>query len=106
MLFLDKTGVKWKSLSRVRLFATPWTTYSPWDSPGQNTGVGSLSLLPGIFPTQGQKPRSPTLQAGSLPAEPQGKPGIGITMQYGCKLQELSTWGKQEWPDNMERLKH
>ena len=27
---------------------------SPWDSPGQNTGVGSRSLLQGIFPTQGQ----------------------------------------------------
>ena len=27
--------------------------YSPWNSPGQNTGVGSLSLLQGIFPTQG-----------------------------------------------------
>ena len=25
---------------------------SPWDSPGQNTAVGSLSLLQGIFPTQ------------------------------------------------------
>ena len=27
--------------------------YSPWTSPGQNTGVNSLSLLQGIFPTQG-----------------------------------------------------
>ena len=27
--------------------------YSPWNSPGQNTGVSSLSLLRGIFPTQG-----------------------------------------------------
>ena len=36
-------------LSHVPLFATP----SPWNSPGQNTGVGSLSLLQGIFPTQG-----------------------------------------------------
>ena len=27
--------------------------YSPWNSSGQNTGVGSLSLLQGIFPTQG-----------------------------------------------------
>ena len=27
--------------------------YSPWNSPGQNTGLGSLSLLKGIFPTQG-----------------------------------------------------
>ena len=26
--------------------------YSPRNSPGQNTGVGSLSLLQGIFPTQ------------------------------------------------------
>ena len=30
--------------------------YSPWNSPGQNTGVGSLSLLQGIFPTQGPNP--------------------------------------------------
>ena len=30
--------------------------YSPWDSPGQNTGVGSLSLLQGIFQTQGLNP--------------------------------------------------
>ena len=27
--------------------------YSPWNSAGQNTGVGSLSVLQGIFPTQG-----------------------------------------------------
>jgi len=26
--------------------------YGPWNSPGQNTGVGSLSLLQGISPTQ------------------------------------------------------
>ena len=26
--------------------------YSPWHSPGQITGVGSCSLLQGIFPTQ------------------------------------------------------
>ena len=41
-----------ESISRVRLFATPWTIYSPWNSPGQNTGVGSCSLLQGIFPAQ------------------------------------------------------
>ena len=33
--------------------------YSPWDSPGQNTGVGSLSLLQRIFPTQGSNPDLP-----------------------------------------------
>ena len=31
----------------------PHRLYSPWNSPGQDTGVGSLSLLQGIFPTQG-----------------------------------------------------
>ena len=31
----------------------PHGLYSPWNSPGQNTRVGSLSLLQGIFPTQG-----------------------------------------------------
>ena len=30
--------------------------YSPWDSLGQNTGVGSLSLLQGISTTQGLNP--------------------------------------------------
>ena len=33
--------------------------YSPWNSPGQNTGVGSLSFLQGIFPTQGLNPGLP-----------------------------------------------
>ena len=31
----------------------PHGLYSPWNSPGQNTGAGSLSLLQRIFPTQG-----------------------------------------------------
>ena len=30
----------------------PRELYSPWNSPGQNTGVGSLSLIQGIIPTQ------------------------------------------------------
>ena len=51
------TSGKWKSLSRVQLFGNPWTI--PWNSPGQNTGVGSLSLLQGIFPTQGSNPGLP-----------------------------------------------
>ena len=33
--------------------------YSPWNSPGQNTGMGSLSRLQGIFPTQGSNPGLP-----------------------------------------------
>ena len=30
----------------------PHGLYSPWTSPGRDTGVGSLSLLQGIFPIQ------------------------------------------------------
>ena len=37
----------------------PHGLYSPWNSPGQNTGMGSLSLLQGIFLTQGSKPGLP-----------------------------------------------
>ena len=39
----------------------------PWDFPGKNTGVGSLSLLQGIFLTQGSNPGLLQLQADSLP---------------------------------------
>ena len=33
--------------------------YNPWNSPGQNGGLGILSLLHGIFPTQGSNPGLP-----------------------------------------------
>ena len=37
----------------------PMDLYSPCNSPGQNTGVGSLSFLQGIFPIQGLNPGLP-----------------------------------------------
>ena len=37
----------------------PHGLYSPWNFPGQNTGMGSLSLLQGIFPTHRSKPGLP-----------------------------------------------
>ena len=43
---------KWQLLSHVDSLQ-PQGLYSPWNSPGQNTGVGSRSLLQAIFPTQG-----------------------------------------------------
>ena len=49
--------VKVKSLSGVRLFASPWTIAAmllcPWDFPGKSTGVGCHFLLQRMFPTQG-----------------------------------------------------
>ena len=53
-LIISSEKWKCKSLSRVRLFVTPST--SPWNSWGWNTGVRSLSLLQGIFPTHGSNP--------------------------------------------------
>ena len=55
-------------------FLQPHGLYSLWNSQDQNTGVGSLSFLQGIFPNSGIKPRSPTLLVNSLPAELPGKP--------------------------------
>ena len=49
---------KWKSINCVHSLQS-FGLYSPWNSPGQNTGVGSLSLLQGIFPTQGLNPALP-----------------------------------------------
>ena len=34
----------------------PHVLYSPWNSPGQNTGMGSFFLLQGIFSTHGLNP--------------------------------------------------
>ena len=49
--------LKWsESHSVVSNSLQPHGLYSPWNSPGQNTGMGSLSLLQGIFPTQGLNP--------------------------------------------------
>ena len=68
-------GLQSLGSQRVRYnLATFWhhRLYSPWNSPGQNTG---LSLLQGIFPTNpGIELRSPALQVDSLPAELPGNP--------------------------------
>ena len=58
----------------------PHGLHSSWNSPGQNTGVGSLSLtFPGDLPNPGMEPRSPALQTDSLLSEPPGKPSFTIS---------------------------
>jgi len=99
-----------ESCSVVSDSLRPHGLYSPWNSPGLNTGVGSLSLLQGIFLTQRSNPGhlrcrqilyqlnhkdnprvlefltqesgSPALQTDSLPTELSGKtfPGYLITI--------------------------
>ena len=59
----------WNLLNHVRLFANPWTS-------GQNSGVGSLSLLQGIFPTQGLNPGLPHCRQFLYQLSHKGSPRI------------------------------
>ena len=67
-----------KSLSRVRLFGTPWTVayQAPlsieFSRQQYQSGLPFPSL--GDLPDPGIKPTSPALQADTLPSEPPGKP--------------------------------
>ena len=58
----------------------PHGLYRPWNSPGQNTGVGSLSLLQGIFPTQGSNPGLPHCRQILYQLSQQGSPRIHIKL--------------------------
>ena len=51
-ILMVKLTVESESRSVVSDSMRPHGLYSPWNPPGQNTGVGSLSLLQWIFPTQ------------------------------------------------------
>ena len=96
---LNLFSATWKWKVKVAQFVSnslrPHGLYSPWNSPGQNTRVGSFSLLQGNLPNPGIKPRSPTSQVGSLPAEPQEKPkNTGVSslslLQWIFPTQELN----------------
>ena len=64
----------------------------PWNSPGKNTGEWVAVPSPGHLPDPGTKPRSPVLQADSLPFEPPGKPlYIYVGMSIHCLLHLLTS---------------
>ena len=84
------SGYIWKVKVKV-------TQYSPWNSPGQKYWNRYPFPSPGDLPNPGIEPRSPGLQAYSLPAEPQGKPentgeGSLSLLQQIFPTQE-SNWG-------------
>ena len=66
---------------------------SPWNSPDQNTGVGSLSLLQGIFPTQGSNLGPPHCRWIFYQLSQKGSPRIPEWVAY-CFSSEFS------WPRN------
>ena len=73
----------------------PHGLYTPWNSPGQNTGVSSCSLLQGIFPTQGLNPGVPHCRwilyqlshQGSWKQlrDSEGKGGLACCSSWDCK---------------------
>ena len=73
---INNLKLKSESHSIMSNSLQPHELYSPWNSPGQNTGVSNWSLLQGMFPTQRSNPGVPD----SLPTEQPGKPkntGVG-----------------------------
>ena len=66
-----------ESCSAMSNCLLPHGVYSPWNSPGQNTGMGtSRSLLQGIFPTQGSNPGLPHCRWILYQLSHQGNPKI------------------------------
>ena len=69
--------MKVKSLSRVRLFVTPWTVAHPAPPPmgfsRQEYWSGLPFPSPRDLPDPGIEPRSPALRADALTSEPPGK---------------------------------
>ena len=76
-----------KSLSRIRLFATPWTVaYQALLSMGFSRQEYWSELpfpSPEDLPGPEIEPRSPALQADALPSEPPGKQGEKTTLRMG-----------------------
>ena len=71
--------------------------YSPWNSQDQHTGVGSLSLLQGIFPTQGSNPGLPHCRRILYHLSHQGSPGILEWAAYPFS-------SGSAWPRNWTRV--
>ena len=72
------------------------SVYSPWNSPGKNTGVWSLSLLQGIFPTQGLNPGLPHCKQILYQLSHKGSPRILEWVAY--PFSRGSSWPRhQTW---------
>ena len=71
----------------------PHGLHSPWSSPGQNIGVGSLSLLQGIFATHGLNPCLPCARQILHRLSHKGSPRI-------------LDWGAYPFPSGFSRLRN
>ena len=88
----DSRSVMSSSLQTHRL-------YRPWNSPGQNTGVGSLSLLQVIFPTQGSNQGLPLCRQILYQLSHRGSPRILEWVTYPFS-------SRSSWPRNWTRVSY
>ena len=90
-----------KSLSRVRLFATPWSVahQAPpsMEFSRQQYWSGLPFPSPGDLPDQGIEPGSPALQADALPSELPGKP----TLKEGILIRDSSCQASETYLANI-----
>ena len=89
--------MKVKSLSRARVFVTPWIVactklLCPWDFQGKSTGVGCHFLLQGIFPTQGLNPGFSHSRQTLYPLSYTNCIVKLITLQYCSGFRQTVTW--------------
>ena len=80
----QRTYLTGESESRSVMSDSLWPhgLYSPWNSPGQTTGVDSHSLLQGIFPTQGSNPGLPHCRRILYQMSHQGSPVLQVFCIY------------------------
>ena len=97
-MFLNESESESRSIVSYSL--RPHGLYSPWNSPGQNTGVGSCSLLQGIIPPQGLNPGLLHCRQILYQLSYQGSPCF------------LNSWGKKAkwicfclWPETNMKFK-
>ena len=81
--------MKLKDTCSLEVFATPWTValqdpLCPWNSAGENTGMGKPFSSPGDLINPGVEPGSPALQAASLPSESLGRPMTNLMCVRSC----------------------
>ena len=87
----NPTSHESESCSVVSDSLWPHGLYSLWNSPGQITGVGSLSLLQGIFPTQGLNPGLPHCRQILYQRSHKGSPRILSWSPINSTLNSLSS---------------
>ena len=84
--FLSSSKLESESRSVTSDSLPPHGLYRPWNSPGQNTGVGSVSLLQGIFPAQGSNPGLPHCRQILYQLSHKGSPNL----EFCCSVKYFS----------------